>query len=381
MAALLVAFTIPGAHAQLRAARQPVMPTQGLQQPGIEESTERIQPEEELRKGTVLTREGAFSDAIPHLLEARRHVANEYAASFNLALCYVGTRQFKKAIEVLGDLRRDGHANADVENLLAQSYIGDGRPELGLQALERAASQTPMNEKLYLFVGDACMDRHDYTLGLKVTEIGLKAMPDSARLHYQKAVFLSLLDQFDLARKDFEFAQRQAPGSEISYLAAANESMYAGNPEIAAQVAREAIGKGFVHPTLLKILGEALIRSGARPSQPAFTEARKALEQAAAKDSRDAGTQISLGKLCMMVEQATEAIAHLEKARALEPENPAAYTQLAKAYRKAGRLSDAEAALAILAKLNQAQAAKINTAPGDRRAAYGEPAQQPAAKD
>jgi tetratricopeptide (TPR) repeat protein len=342
------------------------------QQTGIEETLERNQPDEELRKGTALTRQGAFSDAIPHLLTARGHVANEYAANFNLALCYVGTRQFKKAIEVLGNLRQHGHANADVENLLAQSYIGDGQPEPALEALRSAVARTPTNEKLYLFVGDACIDHHDYALGLKVAEIGLKALPDSARLHYQKAVFLSLLDQFDEARPDFEFAQRQAPGSDISYLAAANENMYAGNPEVAAQVAREGVAKGYGHPTLLKILGEALIRSGVRPGDPRFSEARKALEQAAAKDPRDAGTQIALGKLCIMADQWDEALLHLEKARALESDNPAVYAQLAKAYQKAGRVKDSEQALAVLVRLNQVQAEKISTAPGERRPAYGE---------
>jgi tetratricopeptide (TPR) repeat protein len=357
-------------HAQLN-RQQAISPTPS-QQAGVEETLERAQPEEELHKGTALTRQGAFSEAIPHLLTARGHVANQYAANFNLALCYVGTRQFRKAIEVLGDLRQHGHANADVENLLAQSYIGDGQREPALQALRRAATQTPTNEKLYLFVGDACIDQHDYSLGLKVAEIGLNALPDSARLHYQKAVFLSLLDQFDEARSDFEFAQRQAPGSEISYLAAANENMYAGNPEAGAQVAREGIAKGYDHPTLLKILGEALIRSGVRPGERGFSEARKALEQAAAKDPRDAGTQISLGKLCIMAEQLAEALAHLEKARSLESDNPAVYAQLAKAYQKAGRVKDSEQALAILVKLNQVQAEKISAAPGERRPAYGE---------
>jgi Flp pilus assembly protein TadD len=122
----------------------------------------------------------------------------------------------------------------------------------------------------------------------------------------------------------------------------------------------------------LKILGEALIRSGVRPGEPAFTEARRVLEQAAAKDSRDAGTQIALGKLCIMAEQVPEALAHLEKARTLESDNPVVYARLAKAYQKAGRVKDSEEALAVLVRLNRAQAEKINASPGERRPAYGE---------
>src|SRR5579863_1091389 len=55
----------------------------------------------ELQTGTALTRKGLFPEAIPHLLAARGRGANEYATNFNLALCYVGTSQFKPAIDVL----------------------------------------------------------------------------------------------------------------------------------------------------------------------------------------------------------------------------------------------------------------------------------------
>src|SRR5579863_2729045 len=49
--------------------------------------------EAELQTGTALTRKGLFLEAIPHLLAARGRVVNEYAANFNLALCYAGTGQ------------------------------------------------------------------------------------------------------------------------------------------------------------------------------------------------------------------------------------------------------------------------------------------------
>src|SRR5579872_4118781 len=51
--------------------------------------------EVELQKGIALTRGGKFQEAIPHLLAAQGQVTSELAASFNLALCYVATGQFK----------------------------------------------------------------------------------------------------------------------------------------------------------------------------------------------------------------------------------------------------------------------------------------------
>ena len=127
-----------------------------------------VDAESELRTGTSFTSQGHFSEAIPHLLAARGNVANEYAAGFNLALCYVATGQASQAIPILNELRASNHDNADVNNLLAQAYVGTAQDGEAFQALQRAVSFTPGNEKLYMFIVDACMDKQNYALGIKV---------------------------------------------------------------------------------------------------------------------------------------------------------------------------------------------------------------------
>src|SRR5581483_166170 len=144
--------------------------------------------ESEFQIGTQLTRSGQFQEAIPHLLAAQGGVSNQYAAEFNLALCYVATRQSTQAIPILTQLRRS-HESAQVENLLAQAYVGVD-PKAALDALKRAAALAPDHEKLYAFVADACTESQDYELGLDVVDLGLQRLPNSASLHYQRAMFL-----------------------------------------------------------------------------------------------------------------------------------------------------------------------------------------------
>src|SRR6266496_1416689 len=74
---------------QLPSSRTPGYETSQEQSP----ATTNLQAEQELQKGTALTRAGSFPEAIPHLLAARGRASNNYAASFNLALCYVATGQ------------------------------------------------------------------------------------------------------------------------------------------------------------------------------------------------------------------------------------------------------------------------------------------------
>jgi tetratricopeptide (TPR) repeat protein len=326
--------------------------------------------ERELQQGSTLSRQGAFAEAIPHLLAARGRVANEYAASFNLALCYVGSGNSAKAIPVLEELRHNAHDDAGVNNLLAQAYIGDSQGEKAVEALQRAASFNPTNEKLYMFVADACMGKQDYALGLRIVDLALKNLPDSALLHYERGMFLSSLDQFDNAKNDFELAQKLAPDSDIAFDSGAQRAMLAGDVSGAIRIARTSISKEHADFMLLALLGEALLRSGAAPGQPEFEEARQALEKSIQLRPNYPSSQLALGKLCLIEGRGAEAIKHLEIARQLSPDNPAVYSQLAVAYRKQGDAIKTQEVLAVLAELNQRQAEKIRTAPGDRNPSY-----------
>jgi predicted Zn-dependent protease len=328
------------------------------------------QPESELERGTALTREGHFANAIPHLLAARNRIHNNYEANFNLALCYVATDQPQLATPILTELRANGHDNAEVNNLLAQAYVGDSQNQKAFKALQQAASLTPMNEKLYMFVADACMSKQAYALGIQVVDLGLKNLPNSARLHFERAMFLSSLDQFDNAKSDFALTRKFAPDSDIAFIATAQEAMFEGNVPEAIHTAREGISKGNNNFILLTLLGDALLRAGITRGQPEFEEARKALEKAVAERPNYPSSQLALGKLYLIDGQVNDAISHLEIARQLAPGNPSVYSNLAAAYRKSGDLKSAKEALAALADLNSSQAQEIRSAPGDRKASY-----------
>lgn len=326
----------------------------------------------ELRTGIELTRQGRFAEAIPHLVAARGSGTNEYVSNFNLALCYVATRQPKLAEPILVNLKDTGHATAEVWNLLAQAYIGDAQSDNAMNALQHAAAITPNDEKLYSFVSDACIDSRNNDLGLKVVELGLTNLPHSARLHYERGVFLTALDRFDMAKKDFDLASQLAPGTDIGYLASSHEDLIEGNTADAISVARSAVARGDDNYVLLQILGEALIRSGINPGDPGFDEAKTALEKSVRLHPGYSRSHISLGKLYLMAGSTDEAIAQLEQARVLDPRNPAVYSYLAAAYRSKGDIAQAKQALAILAQLNQEQITAIRdagTAAGEHRGA------------
>jgi predicted Zn-dependent protease len=318
--------------------------------------------ETELQTGTRLTSQGRFAEAVPHLLAARGHVAERYAVNFNLALCYVGLREPKSAIPILEELRGDGNVTPAVWNLLAQAYVGTGQSEKAFGALRRAAALTPDDEKLYAYVADACTEAHNNELGLKVVDFALRHVPRSARLHYQRAVFLTSLDDFQKAKGDFELAARLAPGSEISYIASAHEALIEGDLALVIRTAREAIAQHKDGYIVLSMLGQALIRSGVDVGDPGFSEAQKALEKSIAERPDYPGSRILLAQLDLMDGRVDDAIAQLDAARPLDPQNPAVYSHLATALRRKGDRKRLREALEVLARLNQRQVTAIRDA-------------------
>lgn len=310
----------------------------------------------ELQTGSELTRQGYLREAIPHLLAARRAGVHPYATGVNLGICYLGTGQAREAIAVLHSLEASGRGNATVENLLSQAYLANGDDAAALRTFQRAARLDPKNEKVYAYMADACTDRKDYELGLKIVESGLEQLPNSARLHYEKALFLSELGSFGQARADFDRAAQLAPGSYIGYLAQVQEALYEGDLAAADRILHAAIQAGHRDYRMLSLLGTVLLHEGVIPGQAKFDEAQAALEESAREQPDYPATQIALGKMDLMQGKAKEAVQHLEAGRRLEPANPAVYASLADAYELLGERAKARAVRQELGRLVAAPA-------------------------
>lgn len=335
------------AHGQTGSRPAAAEPAPAVQdQPAAE-----IDAREELQKGTVLTRSGALEEAIPHLLAAQRAGIDPYATGVNLGICYLGTGKYKEAIAVLEPLDTPSPRAATVDNLLAQALLGANQPRAAYATFLRAAAATPKDETLYAYMADACTDHQNYAMGLEVVTQGLKQLPDSARLHYERGVFLGRLGRIEEGRPEFDRAAQLAPGSYIGYLALVQKDLYEDDLTRATEVLHQAIAAGNRDYRMLSLLGTVLLHIGAAPGQPQFVEAQSALEESAKERPDYSATQIALGKVYLMLGNYEEAVRHLEMGRRLEPDNPAVYPGLAEAYEHLGDREKARAMRASLGRL------------------------------
>ena len=299
-----------------------------------------------------------FAEAIPYFEAVQKQFPDSYDAGFNLAMCYVETKQFTRAIDLLSAIKSRGHKTAELDNLLAESYHGAGQLQPEIDALREATHLAPEDENNYIDLAALCIDHDAFDLALEVLEVGLHYRPQSDRLVVQRGITNAMKDKFDLADRDFQLASKLAPEKNLSYVGLGISYMQTGNLPEAIRTLRERIKKKPADATLQYLLGKALIRSGALPEDAEFAEARGAFEASVKLSPVFVPSLVELAKINLLENRVDQAVSRLETARSLDPKDNAACSQLALAYRRQGHPEKAAPLFAALAKLNEDARAK-----------------------
>ena len=308
--------------------------------------------------GLALAQHELYGEAIPYFELVRQAFPDSYDAGFDLANCYVEAKQYPQAIETLRMLKERGHKTAELDNLLGEAYEGNQQINEAISALREATQIAPEDENNYIDLATLCIDHDSYDLGLEILNVGLHYRPQSDRLVFQRGILHAMQSQFELADQDFELASKLAPEKNLSYIGLSVSYMHTGNLPEAIATLRQRVKAKSEDPLLQYLLGETLVRSGANPGGPDFIEAKTAFEHSIRLNPRFAPSFVQLGKLELREGHVDEAVALLEKARALDPTDKAAYSHLAIAYRRQGKAAMATGMLAELAKLNDEERAK-----------------------
>ena len=314
---------------------------------------DKLPPSLKFKLAVALARHELFQQAIPLFKVLTSAFPDSYNAAFNLAICYVQTKQFVAAIDVLKKVAERGKITAELDNLLAEAYLGNNEVQAAIDALREATRLDPEDESNYVDLATLCTNHDAYALGLEVIEVGLHYHPQSDRLIFQRGVIEAMMNHFDRADRDFQLASRLAPEKNLSYVGLGVSYLQRGDVEQAVQTLRKRTAKKPNDAVLQYLLGEALMRSGAGPGDELFKEARTALEKSVKLNPKFPAAQVDLGKIYLKENRVAEALQHLEQARALDPKDKGAYSQLAIAYRRKGNPELATAMLATLNKLNE----------------------------
>lgn len=295
-----------------------------------------ITPEFQLALASAVTDAGYPSDALPFFAALRSEYPRNHDIIYDAALCYIRAKEFGNAIEAIQQWIQQNQETADLDSLLGQAYEAQNQIKSAVDAYRRAIQIAPNHVEYYLEFASLCSDHHDYNAGLKVMEVGLKNNPHSSRLYFEQGALYAMQNNYGQAEKSFEASAKLAPAAQSSYIGLGITFLETGNTEKAIHILHERLAQNPNNPTLLYLLGESLMRSGAAPGGARFAEAQKVLEKSVALNPDFAVSHVALGKIYLSENKLKDAAQQFSDAIRLDPMNNSAYAHLVVAYRRLG---------------------------------------------
>ena len=293
--------------------------------------------------------------AIPYFELLRQHYPDSYNGAYNLVVCYIGAKRFPDAISLANQLVTQSRETEELDNALAEAYEGNHETERAIATLRRAIELKPQDEDNYLDFANLCINHRDFDNGLKVIAVGLNVLPHSSRLTFERGVLYAMQDRFDLAENDFQQSSRLSPETNFGTVGMGVTYLETGNASKAVDLLHQRLKQNPNDSSLLYLLGEALMRNGAKPGEPQYAEAQASLEKSVRLNPDLCLPHVALGEIYLDQERFDDAIVQLERARTIDPKEKSAYSHLAVAYRRGGKTEDARRILNLLKDLHQAE--------------------------
>ncbi|MGA2674185.1 MAG: tetratricopeptide repeat protein [Terracidiphilus sp.] len=330
---------------------------------------EQIEPPSQFALGLELEQLSLPQRSIAYLEAVRQRFPESYDIGFDLMLDDIAAKQYAQAIQVAEDLIARGRETSELNNVLAEAYAGSNQIQHAVDALRRAIALDPADEENYLDFASLCMDQRSLQAGMSVIQVALQSHPHSDRLIFMRGVLHAMQDEFELAEKDFKLAADLAPQTNFGYIGLGVAYLETGHDAQAIQVLRQRLREKPNDASLLYLLGEGLIRTGAAPGAPAYAEAQAILEKSVLLNPNLCLPHISLGTIYLDEDRAKDAVTQFEQARAIDPKERSAYSHLAVAYRRLGQVDKAKETLNslkdVIEQERRSTREKMKTAAGE----------------
>jgi tetratricopeptide (TPR) repeat protein len=194
------------------------------------------------------------------------------------------------------------------------------------------------------FAGDAeilYLTVHTYSdLSLRASQTLLFTHPDAYQVHELNAEALETQGKWDEAIEEYRMVLKQDPGLPgIHYRVGRAFLSKPESPTTREEAKKEFLEELRVNPN--NAGAEFVLAELARQAEN-YAEAIERFTRATKLDVAFADAYIGLGRSFLAAEKAADAVAPLEQAAKLQPDNPTAHFLLANAYRRVGRPADAE---------------------------------------
>jgi tetratricopeptide (TPR) repeat protein len=286
--------------------------------------------------------------ALPYLQSVRRQYPDSYDVGFDLMLVNLAARNYAEVIATGKDLIVHGHESSELNNVLAEAYANKGEFQHAGEAYKRAIALDPAAEDNYVDLASLCMHQHLIPAGMTVVKVGLETHPQSERLIFVRGLLYAMEDEYELAEKDFKLAAALSPEINLGYIGLSATYLETGHEAQAIVVLRQRLKENPNDASLLYLLGESLLRSGAPTGGAAYLEAQRALEKSTSLNPGLCLPHVSLGTIYLDQDRNQDAVNQFEQARAIDSRERSAYSHLAVAYKRLGQTEKSRQVIAAL---------------------------------
>ncbi len=226
-----------------------------------------------------------------------------------------------------------------------------GAVEAAYSAYKEALEFAPAYEPLYVAFASFASAHQNRRYGVAIIDRGLRQLPASAPLRFQRGLLIALEGNREEAVQEFRSASKADAAWSLPVLAAGVLELEDGRAaeagETFARVLRDHPNDRYA-PYLLAL---ALSRGGDESTRP---EQIALLERSLRVNPTDARALTLLGQSYASAGRVTEGLTQLKRAVSADEGNPTAHYQLSLALRRAGQIAEADRHLARFRELRAA---------------------------
>jgi tetratricopeptide (TPR) repeat protein len=241
---------------------------------------------------------------------------------YNLAVVQLRNHAPDETISLLEPLADT--KDSQLLNLLASAYAKTNRPDDAFKTLERAIELNPKDGSNYLDLSVLCLEHNQEHRAMVAATAGIARIPNAASLYLIRGVAYAQLAEYGKAESDFTTAAQIDPNRPPSTIAMS--MLYSDRNEIDKEKAllRQQLKATPDDAVANYLMADILVREGAEPGQPQFTEAKEDLAKSLAARPDSAEALILSGTLCQQEQNYSKALENFQRALKSEPDDPSA---------------------------------------------------------
>lgn len=309
--------------------------------------------DEKVKLGWLLGQSKQYAEAIQVFNSVPKDYPEQPRLRYGLALAYFEQGENDRCIETLKDYTTPAKATAAILSLVGVAEEKAGHSDEAFNFFRQGIEQFPTDSESYLDLATLGAVHLNYDIALPALAAGMENIPGDYRLFLASGLLHNLKSQHDIAQTEYQKALALAPDQASIYVALGmcyeDEDKYSDSVAILQQAVDHNIKDVLVY----YFLADALFRQGIAPNTPQYDRAQAAVEAGLKIDPGYAFSYLQKAKLEIMTNRPQEAIADLEHARTLEPNSQPILYQLANAYRRVGKKSEADKLLASVVESNK----------------------------